>query len=156
MQRVLPFSYNSRQVPGRHQPVCLFFKMRPDRMLAMKNDTRKAKGYKLAKDRTAVLFCVNKTGTHKLKPLCIRKYMKPYCFHHVNMETVHLAYTASGNVWKCVEVYGRRSTLGQWVAGLWHRLSRIGRLPYFGCANSCSSRHTLRNGSPSALGGGAL
>ena len=47
----------------------LFFKMLSDRTLAMKNDARKAEGYKLAKDRITMLFCINKTGTHKLKPL---------------------------------------------------------------------------------------
>ena len=83
----------------------LFFKMLPDRTLAMKNDARKAEGYKLAKDRTTVLFCVNKTGTHKLKPLCIGKYAKPRCFHHVNLETMPLAYTASGNAWMTAAIF---------------------------------------------------
>ena len=83
----------------------LFFKMLPDRTLAMRNDARKTEGYKLAKDRTTVLFCVNKTGTHKLKPLCIGKSAKPCCFHHVNMETMPLAYTASGNAWMTAAIF---------------------------------------------------
>ena len=109
------FSCKTCQGHGRQQPVCradlqrwqngLFFKMLPDRTLAMKNDARKAEGYKLAKDRTTVLFCVNKTSTHKLKPLCIGKYAKPRCFHHVNLETMPLAYTASGNAWMTAAIF---------------------------------------------------
>ena len=52
-----------------------------------------------------MLVCVNKTGTHKLKPLCIGKSAKPRCFHHVNMETMPLAYTASGNAWMTAAIF---------------------------------------------------
>ena len=51
------------------------------------------------------MFCVNKTGMHKLKPLCILKYAKPRCFHHVNIETMPLAYTASGNAWMTAAIF---------------------------------------------------
>lgn len=30
-------------------------------------------GLKLSKNRVILLFCINKTGMHKLAPLCIRK-----------------------------------------------------------------------------------
>ena len=47
----------------------LFYKMLPDRTLAMKNDACKAEGFKLAKDRTTLLFCCNKTGKLKRRRL---------------------------------------------------------------------------------------
>ena len=60
---------------------------------------------KLAKDRVTLLFCVNKTGTHKLQPLCIGKYAKPRCFSHVNMNTLSLAYPKSCNVWITAKIF---------------------------------------------------
>ena len=77
----------------------LFYRMLPNTTLAQQNEARKEEGFKLAKDRVTVLFCVNKTGTHKLKPLCIGKYASPRCFHHVNMNAMPLSYKNSGNTW---------------------------------------------------------
>ena len=79
--------------------------MLPNTTLAQKDATRKGEGYKLAKDRVTVLFCVNETGTHKLKPLCIGKFASPRCFSHVNMKTLPLAYTHSGNAWMTASIF---------------------------------------------------
>ena len=76
--------------------------MLPDRMLAMKNDAFKAEGFKLAKDRTTLLFCCNKTGNHKLQPLCIEKYKPPRCFHDVSMP---FAFTPSCNAWMSAAIF---------------------------------------------------
>ncbi len=83
----------------------LFYRMLPNSTLAQKNDITKSEGYKLAKDRVTLLFCVNKTGTHKMKPLCIGKFAKPRCFSHVNMNTLSLAYTNSGNAWMTAKIF---------------------------------------------------
>ena len=83
----------------------LFYRMLPNSTLAQKNDITKSEGYKLAKDRVTLLFCVNKTGTHKMKPLCIGKYAKPRCFSHVNMKTLSLAYTNSGHTWMTAKIF---------------------------------------------------
>ena len=40
----------------------LFYRMLPNTMLTQQNDARKEEGFKLAKDRVTVLFCVNKLG----------------------------------------------------------------------------------------------
>ena len=83
----------------------LYYRMLPDRTLAMKSDGRKGEGFKLAKDRTTMLFCCNKTGTHKLQPLCIGKFASPRCFHHVNMNTMPIKYTSSGNAWMTAAIF---------------------------------------------------
>ena len=82
----------------------LYYRMLPDRTLAQKEDTRKSEGYKLAKDRITLLLCTNKSGEHKLTPLCIGKYASPRCFHHVNMNAMPLAYTSSGNAWMTASI----------------------------------------------------
>uniref|UniRef100_A0A8C3F368 HTH CENPB-type domain-containing protein n=1 Tax=Chrysemys picta bellii TaxID=8478 RepID=A0A8C3F368_CHRPI len=64
----------------------LCFKMLPDR-------------FKLRKDRVTLLFCVNKSGSHKVRPLMIGKARSPGCFHHVNMKTLPFEYTNSKNAW---------------------------------------------------------
>ncbi|MEE6511592.1 hypothetical protein FKM82_018221 [Ascaphus truei] len=58
------------------------FKMLPNTTLACTNDEQCKQGFKQMKDRVTVLFCVNQTGNHKLKPLCIDKFKSPRCFHH--------------------------------------------------------------------------
>ncbi|KAG6922033.1 Jrk helix-turn-helix protein [Chelydra serpentina] len=39
----------------------IYYKMLPDKTLAVRTDERKKKGYKQAKDRLTLLFCVNAT-----------------------------------------------------------------------------------------------
>ena len=47
------------------------------------------------KKRLTVLFCVNKTDSHKLKSLCIGKSHQPRCCHHVNMKSLPFVYANS-------------------------------------------------------------
>lgn len=77
----------------------LYYKMLPQRTLAVKTDVHKTEGFKASKERLTPLFTVNKTGSHKLKPLCIGKFGKPRCFHHVNMNMLPLKYSHSKNAW---------------------------------------------------------
>jgi hypothetical protein len=55
----------------------IYYKMLPDKTLAVKSDQRRKEGFKAIKDRLTILFTVNKTGSHKLKPLCIGKSRAP-------------------------------------------------------------------------------
>jgi len=45
--------------------------------------------------RLRLLFCVNKTDSHNMKPLCIGKSHEPRCFHHVNMKSLPFVYANS-------------------------------------------------------------
>uniref|UniRef100_A0A8C0J5T5 DDE-1 domain-containing protein n=1 Tax=Chelonoidis abingdonii TaxID=106734 RepID=A0A8C0J5T5_CHEAB len=51
------------------------------------------------KDRVTLLFCFNKSGSHKVRPLMIEKARSPRCFHHVNMKTLPFEYINCKNVW---------------------------------------------------------
>lgn len=77
----------------------LCYKMLPDRTLATKTDSHKREGFKKRKDRVTLLFCVNKSGSHKVRPLMIGKSKAPRCFHHVNMKALPFQYTNSNNAW---------------------------------------------------------
>uniref|UniRef100_A0A674J8V3 HTH CENPB-type domain-containing protein n=1 Tax=Terrapene triunguis TaxID=2587831 RepID=A0A674J8V3_9SAUR len=55
----------------------LCYHMLPDRTLASRTKEQKAEGFKVIKERLTILFSVNKTGSHKLKPLCIGKSRSP-------------------------------------------------------------------------------
>ena len=77
----------------------LYYRMLQDKTLSVKTDVHKHDGFKQSKDRVTLLLCSNKTGTHKLNPLCIGKFAKPRCFHHVNMSSMPVDYTNSKNAW---------------------------------------------------------
>ena len=85
----------------------LFFKLLPDKSLAEKKDHHKSEGFKQLKNRLTLMFCVNKTGGHKLRPLCIGKFAKPRCFHHVNLSNLPLQYDYSKNAWMTQLVFSR-------------------------------------------------
>ena len=74
----------------------LYYKLMPSKSLDVKKDAHKS-GFKLNKDRVTLLFCTNKTGSHKLKPLCIGKSKSPRCFKHVNMNSLPVTYDNSSN-----------------------------------------------------------
>ena len=90
--------YTADQVYNCHK-TSLCYKMLPDRTLATKTDSHKRKGFKKRKDRVTLLFCVNKSGSHKVRPLMIGKSKFPRCFHHVNMKALPFEYTNSKNAW---------------------------------------------------------
>ncbi|XP_053886759.1 tigger transposable element derived 5-like [Malaclemys terrapin pileata] len=77
----------------------LCFKMLPDRTLATRTDSHKQEGFKQRKDQVTLLFCINKSGSHKVRPLMIGKARSPGCFHHVNMKALPFEYTNSKNAW---------------------------------------------------------
>jgi hypothetical protein len=77
----------------------LYWKGIPDGTLAHRADSDAKKGWKDCKDRVTLLLCSNWSGSLKVKPLVIGKFMKPRCFHHVNMATLSVEYTATKNAW---------------------------------------------------------
>ena len=83
----------------------LCYRMLPGKTLAVKNDEHKSEGFKKIKDRLRILFCVNKTGNHKVKPLCIGKFKNPRCFHHLNRSTLPLTYDHSRNAWMTSSIF---------------------------------------------------
>uniref|UniRef100_A0A8C4RFE6 HTH CENPB-type domain-containing protein n=1 Tax=Erpetoichthys calabaricus TaxID=27687 RepID=A0A8C4RFE6_ERPCA len=83
----------------------LYYKILPDRTLAMKKDKTSKEGYKQIKDRVTMLFCCNWTGHHKLTPLCIGKFGSPRCFHNINMSSLPLDYDHSKNAWMTAAIF---------------------------------------------------
>ncbi|CAG8495873.1 6007_t:CDS:2 [Scutellospora calospora] len=77
--------------------------MMPNQTLA----TKPVKGQKKVKDRVTVLLCMNATGTDKLKPLVIRKSVKPRCFKGIQKKNLGVEYDASQKAWMTGEVFKR-------------------------------------------------
>lgn len=84
----------------------LYFRLLPTKSLDVQNSRNKS-GFKQSKDRITLLFAVNKSGNHKLKPLCIGKSRSPRCFKHVNMKSLPVTYTHTKNAWMTGEVFSR-------------------------------------------------
>ena len=70
----------------------------PDKTLIAAHE-KSAPGAKSPKDRITLMYCVNATGQHKLKPLLIGKYQKPRCFKNTNIELFPVHYYAQKNAW---------------------------------------------------------
>ncbi|XP_051778577.1 jerky protein homolog-like [Erpetoichthys calabaricus] len=83
----------------------LYYKILPDRTLAMKKDKTCKESYKQIKDKVTMLFCCNWTGHHKLTPLCIGKFGSPRCFHNINMSSLPLDYDHSKNAWMTAAIF---------------------------------------------------
>uniref|UniRef100_H3AJ53 HTH CENPB-type domain-containing protein n=1 Tax=Latimeria chalumnae TaxID=7897 RepID=H3AJ53_LATCH len=83
----------------------LYFKMLPDTTHAAKNDEKKSEGFKQDKNRVTFLFTCNKTGNHKLTPLCIGKSRQPRCFYHTNMKPLPIKYKNSKEAWMTRDIF---------------------------------------------------
>ena len=77
----------------------LYYRLLPNKSLAVANSNTKTRGFKQSKDRVTLLLTTNKTGTHKLKPLIIGRFENPRCLHHVNRDTLPVKYAHSRNAW---------------------------------------------------------
>ena len=66
----------------------LYYRLLPNKSLAVANSNTKTQGFKQSKDHVMLLLTTNKTGTHKLKPLIIGRFENPRCLHHVNRDTL--------------------------------------------------------------------
>ena len=84
----------------------LYFRMLPTRTLDVNNSINKS-GLKINKDRVTLLFATNKSGSHKVKPLCIGKSRNPRCFQHVNMTSLPITYRNTKNAWMTSDIFGK-------------------------------------------------
>jgi len=77
----------------------LYYRIMPERGLALKRDKNANRGHKIIKDRVTLLLTCNRAGDHKLKPLLIGKFKNPRCFHHLNRDKLPVIYDNSKNAW---------------------------------------------------------
>ena len=75
----------------------LFWEAIPDRALS----TTQLPGWKQDKSRITFYFCVNASGSHKLKPWIIGRYQQPRCFTAagVNISRLDCVYHANKKSW---------------------------------------------------------
>ncbi|CAM5145707.1 unnamed protein product [Natator depressus] len=83
----------------------LCYHMLPDRTLPSRTEEQKPEGFKVIKERVRILFCLNKTSSHKFKPLCIGKSRSPKAFHHNNMDSLSFIYHHSKNAWMTLDIF---------------------------------------------------
>ena len=66
---------------------------------------KQARGRKIIKSRVTVLFCVNQTGSHKLKPLLVHTAKHPRCYRHLSdMKDVPVHWRSSQKAWVNSEI----------------------------------------------------
>jgi hypothetical protein len=73
----------------------LFFKLQPNKTLS----NGATHGEKINKERVTVALCCNATGTEKLKPIIIHKYMRPHCFSGTYNPNVYSYYFFNKKAW---------------------------------------------------------
>jgi hypothetical protein len=95
--------YNDEQIYNCDE-TALYYRLLPNKTLDIKKQGNKS-GLKTNKDRITLLLCTNKTGNHKLKPLCIGKSRSPRCFKHVNMMSLPVVYESSSNAWMTCDIF---------------------------------------------------
>ena len=82
----------------------LYYRLLPSKTLDVKNSVNKS-GIKMNKDRVTLLFAVNKSGSHKLKTICIGKSWSSRCFKHVNMNSLPCLYRNTKNAWMTSDIF---------------------------------------------------
>ena len=61
---------------------------------------KQARGHKADKLRFTLLFCVNATGTHKVKPLVVHTARQPHCYSHLSsMADANVYWRNSPSAW---------------------------------------------------------
>jgi hypothetical protein len=110
----------------------LFYRMPPNRTLA----SGPVRGGRSDKTRITLLFCVNATGTDRLKPLVIGKARRPRCFAGIDMSRLpHIDYRANSKGWMTSEIF--RS----WLVGINARFRAEGRKVLL-LVDNCSAHRT--------------
>ena len=82
----------------------LFYRMLPSKSLDLSSAPNKA-GFKANKDRVTLLFCVNKSGKHKLPAFCIGKSKNPRCFQGLDKSKLPVTYSNSSNAWMTATIF---------------------------------------------------
>lgn len=80
----------------------LFWKILPDRTLALKTEM-KVPGGKLPKDRVTIMVCANATGSHKIDLLVIGKSKTPRCFP--KNRQLPVVYSHSKKAWMNQDIF---------------------------------------------------
>ena len=83
----------------------LYWRMLPDKTIAVKNNPDKDEGFKIIKDRVTFLLCTNATVSQKIKPLAIGRYRSPRCFQHINMSNLPIQFVSSANAWMTGQLF---------------------------------------------------
>jgi len=96
--------YTDQQIYNADE-TALYYRIMPEKGLALKRDKNAACGHKPIRDRVTLLFTCNRAGSHKLKPLMIGKFKSPRCFHHLNMKTLPMCYNNSKNAWMTAAIF---------------------------------------------------
>ena len=96
----------------------LCYRMLSKKTLATQTDAHKHEVFKKIKDRAMILFCVSKTGNHKIKSHCIGKFQNPRCFSHMNRSTLPLISAAMHGCRRRSLSTGSTRTLSQWYGSI--------------------------------------
>ena len=83
----------------------LFYKSIPNHTLALWTEEDRNHSCKVTKDHVTLLLVCNWEGSHKLKPLLIRKFKSPRCFHHINKTSLPLLHNYSRRVWMTASIF---------------------------------------------------
>ena len=75
----------------------LLWRTLPSKTLAERKEKR-IKGFKSRKERITIALCANATGTHKLMPLVINKYLNPRALKHCR-NRLSVIFKAQSNAW---------------------------------------------------------
>jgi hypothetical protein len=94
--------YTDEQLYNRDE-TALYYKLLLNKSLDLKQASSKV-GMKTNKERVTLLLCTNKTGDHKMKPLCISKSQSPQCLH-ANMNSQPVIYKNSSCAWMTCDIF---------------------------------------------------
>ena len=83
----------------------LFYNSIPDHTLVLWIEEDRSDGYRVMKVPITLLLACNWEGTNKLKPLLIRKFKSPRCFHHINRTSLPLLYNYSRRAWMTASIF---------------------------------------------------
>uniref|UniRef100_A0A8C0H1Q8 DDE-1 domain-containing protein n=1 Tax=Chelonoidis abingdonii TaxID=106734 RepID=A0A8C0H1Q8_CHEAB len=79
--------------------------MLPHKTLSFNYETQKTAGFKKIKDYVTLLFCSNKTGSHKLALPLIGCFHNPRCFNNLNRAKLPVIYANSKNPWMTRHIF---------------------------------------------------
>jgi len=93
--------YNLRDIYNADE-TALFYKMIPSKSLVMKARN----GIKANKDRLSIMFCVNKDGSDKLKPLIIGKSKNPRALKNFSYNSL-CDYSNNDSAWMTTVIFNQ-------------------------------------------------
>ena len=79
----------------------IFYDLPPNKTLS----TVRNNGKKIVKSRVTVTLCCNASGSEKLEPMIIGKFIKLRCFKGVEIEKRGIVYATNSNAWMTVIIF---------------------------------------------------